>query len=105
MSFLVDGVLVDMSFGTGAVKVTPAHDPNDYICGKRNNLDFIVVLSEDGKIAPIGGKFAGSVCCVESRIEKYQPSLFPGLMRYDARISMEQELDSLGLLRGKEVGN
>lgn len=49
-----------MTFGTGAVKVTPAHDPNDYTCGKRNNLDFIIVLTEDGKIAANGGaKFAG----------------------------------------------
>jgi valyl-tRNA synthetase len=81
---ITDDVLVDMSFGTGAVKVTPAHDPNDYTCGKRNNLDFIIVLSEDGKIAPNGGKFAG-------------------MMRYDARVAMEDELTKLGLLRGKEV--
>jgi len=79
-----DDVLVDMSFGTGAVKVTPAHDPNDYTCGKRNNLDFIIVLTEDGKIAANGGQFAG-------------------LMRYDARIAMEEELGKRGLLRGKEV--
>ena len=56
----LDGTLVDMLFGTGAVKVTPAHDPNDYQCGKRNNLEFIVVLTEDGKIATNGGKFAGN---------------------------------------------
>ncbi len=80
---ITDGELVDMNFGTGAVKVTPAHDPNDYSCGKRNNLEFIIVLSEDGKIAANGGKFAG-------------------LMRYDARITMEKELESLGLLRGKQ---
>lgn len=48
-----------MAFGTGAVKVTPAHDPNDYTCGKRNNLEFIIVLTEDGKIAANGGKYAG----------------------------------------------
>ena len=81
---ITDAVLVDMSFGTGAVKVTPAHDPNDYTCGKRNNLDFIIVLSEDGKIAPNGGAFAG-------------------MMRYDARIAMEEALTKLGQLRGKEV--
>lgn len=54
-----DGELVDMSFGTGAVKVTPAHDPNDYLCGKRNELEFIIVLAEDGSIAANGGEFAG----------------------------------------------
>eukprot|EP01036_Dinobryon_divergens_P032131 gene32131-41661_t len=72
-----------MSFGTGAVKVTPAHDPNDYLCGKRNNLEFITVLSGDGSIAANGGEFAG-------------------LMRYDARVLMEERLKTLGLFRGKE---
>ncbi len=81
---VTDDVLVDMSFGTGAVKVTPAHDPNDYTCGKRHGLDFIIVLTEDGKIASNGGQFAG-------------------MMRYDARIAMEKELQTLGLYRGKEV--
>jgi len=81
---ITDGELVDMSFGTGAVKVTPAHDPNDYLCGKRNNLEFMTVLTDDGRIAANGGQFAG-------------------MMRYDARIEMEKALDALGLLRGKEV--
>jgi len=38
MKVIVDDILVDMSFGTGAVKITPAHDPNDFECGVRNNL-------------------------------------------------------------------
>jgi len=38
MKIIADSVLVDMAFGTGAVKVTPAHDSNDFECGKRNNL-------------------------------------------------------------------
>ncbi len=81
---ICDGVLVDMNFGTGAVKVTPAHDPNDYNCGKRNNLEFIVMLSEDGSIAASGGKYAG-------------------MMRYDAREKIEKDLQALGLLRGKAI--
>lgn len=72
-----------MNFGTGAVKITPAHDPNDYLCGKRNNLDFVIILTEDGKIAENGGTFAG-------------------MMRYDARIAMEKALKELGLWRNKE---
>lgn len=49
-----------MEFGTGAVKVTPAHDPNDYTCGKRNNLEFHIVLNENGTINNHGGnKYAG----------------------------------------------
>lgn len=38
---VTDDILVDMNFGTGAVKITPAHDPNDFECGKRHNLEFI----------------------------------------------------------------
>lgn len=54
-----DAELVDMSFGTGAVKITPAHDPNDYATGKRHNLDCINILDDDGKINAQGGQFAG----------------------------------------------
>jgi valyl-tRNA synthetase len=82
---ITDSILVDMSFGTGAVKVTPAHDHNDYLCGKRNNLEFIIMLTDDGKILnspTIAGQFAG-------------------MMRYDARIAMEEEMKKLGLFRGK----
>lgn len=56
---ITDATLVDMTFGTGAVKITPAHDPNDYACGKRQGLEFIVILTEEGKIAANGGKYAG----------------------------------------------
>jgi len=70
---VTDPVLVDMSFGTGAVKITPAHDPNDYECGKRHNLKFITMLAPDGSINENG-----------------QP--FTGLMRYDARIQVEAAL-------------
>mmetsp|Transcript_17994 Transcript_17994/g.29072 ORF Transcript_17994/g.29072 Transcript_17994/m.29072 type:complete len:1073 (+) Transcript_17994:108-3326(+) len=81
---ITDPELVDMTFGTGAVKITPAHDPNDYECGKRHNLDFITVLTADGAINHHGG-----------------PE-FEGMMRYDARIAMEEALDKKGLLKGKE---
>lgn len=82
---ITDGILVDMNFGTGAVKITPAHDPNDYNCGKRNNLEFIIMMTLDGRInTTSGGKFAG-------------------MMRYDARIAIEKELEEMGLYRGKEV--
>jgi len=50
---------VDMQFGTGAVKVTPAHDPNDYILGKKHNLDFINILRPDGSMNQQAGKFFG----------------------------------------------
>lgn len=50
---------VDPSFGTGMVKVTPAHDPNDYQMGLSHNLPFINILTPDGKINENGGSFAG----------------------------------------------
>lgn len=50
---------VDSSFGTGCVKVTPAHDPNDFEMGKRHNLPFINILNKDGTINENGGDFAG----------------------------------------------
>ena len=73
---VLDPVLVDMTFGTGAVKITPAHDPNDYECGKRHNLEFITILNPDGSINEAGGA----------------PE-FVGMMRYDARIAMEEALE------------
>jgi len=54
-----DDILVDMEFGTGAVKVTPAHDFNDFETGKRHNLEEINVINEDGKINALGGKYEG----------------------------------------------
>ena len=80
---IADPVLVDMAFGTGAVKVTPAHDYNDFKCGERNNLEKINILTEDGKINENGGKFAG-------------------MMRFDCRRAIEKELNELGLYVGKE---
>jgi valyl-tRNA synthetase len=51
---------VDMEFGTGCLKITPAHDINDYEIGIRNNLDSIDIFNDDGTINPRAGKFAGS---------------------------------------------
>lgn len=50
---------VDSSFGTGAVKVTPAHDPNDFEMGKRHNLEFINILNKDGTLNENAGEFQG----------------------------------------------
>ena len=55
---------VDMEFGTGFVKVTPAHDPNDYEVGKRHNLEFITIFDEKGILNELCGEFAG-----EERLE------------------------------------
>jgi len=50
---------VDASFGTGCVKITPAHDPNDFEMGKRHNLPFINILNKDGSLNENGGEFQG----------------------------------------------
>ncbi len=50
---------VDREFGTGALKITPAHDPNDYEIGLRHNLEFITVLNENAEINEYGGPYAG----------------------------------------------
>lgn len=54
-----DPITVDMAFGTGAVKITPAHDANDYECGKRHNLEFINLLNDDGTYNENAGPYAG----------------------------------------------
>jgi valyl-tRNA synthetase len=78
---VLDDILVDMAFGTGAVKITPAHDPNDYECGKRNSLEEIDILDDNGAINEAGAPFAG-------------------IMRFDAREQIRTKLDAMGLYRG-----
>lgn len=56
---ITDSVAVDMSFGTGAVKMTPAHDQNDYEVGVRHKLEFINVLNDDGTLNANAGEFEG----------------------------------------------
>ncbi|MES1914276.1 MAG: hypothetical protein MHM6MM_006368, partial [Cercozoa sp. M6MM] len=80
---ITDAELVDMEFGTGCVKITPAHDHNDFECGKRHNLEQIDVLTDDGRINDNGGRFAG-------------------MMRFDARYKIIEALEAEGLFMGKE---
>jgi valyl-tRNA synthetase len=59
-----------MAFGTGAVKITPAHDPNDYECGKRHDLEFINIMNDDGTFNENAGEkfkvgFPSFLCRVE----------------------------------------
>lgn len=56
---IADGILVDKELGTGSVKVTPAHDHNDYACGQRNDLPVINILNADGTINENGGSYEG----------------------------------------------
>ncbi|WP_303815596.1 valine--tRNA ligase [Acidaminococcus timonensis] len=70
---------VDLEFGTGAVKITPAHDPNDYEVGERHNLEKIVVIGLDGKMTKAAGKYEGED-------------------RYECRKHIVQDLKDMGLL-------
>ena len=76
---IVTDSYVDMEFGTGVVKITPAHDPNDFEVGKRHNLPEINIMNDDATINANGGKFEG-------------------MDRYEARKAIVEELDSMGLL-------
>ncbi len=76
---IVADAYVEKDFGTGVVKITPAHDPNDFEVGKRHNLPEINIMNDDATINKNGGKFAG-------------------LDRYEARRQIVKELDTMGLL-------
>lgn len=70
---------VDMEFGTGAVKITPAHDPNDFEVGKRHNLPQVVAIGEDGRMTELAGKYKG-------------------MDRYEAREAVVNDLKEQGYL-------
>ena len=70
---------VDQEFGTGAVKITPAHDPNDFALGQRHELEFINILKDDGTMNRNAGP------------------MFEGKKRFDARYQVKDELQKLGL--------
>ncbi len=76
---IVEDSYVDMEFGTGVVKITPAHDPNDFMVGQRHNLEVINIMNDDATINENGGKYAG-------------------MDRYVAREAIVKDLDALGLL-------
>ena len=59
MKIIADDILVDKDFGTGAVKITPCHDPNDFACGERHNLKMINIFNDDGTLNENGGEFKG----------------------------------------------
>lgn len=76
---LISDEYVEMDFGTGVVKITPAHDPNDYEVGLRHNLPIVNILTDDAKINENGGAYKG-------------------LDRYDARKKIIDDLKSIGLI-------
>ncbi|KAF9205035.1 hypothetical protein BGZ49_004549 [Haplosporangium sp. Z 27] len=85
LPIICDSELVDMEFGTGAVKVTPAHDPNDYACGRRHGLPIVNILEKDGTF---------NANCGSKAYEK--------MSRFDVREKIIEELVALGVYRGKD---
>ena len=84
-----------MAFGTGAVKITPAHDPNDYEVGMRHKLEFINILNDDGTFnANAGEKFQVKDLLL-SRHVNYSLCL-QGMKRFHARVAVVQALKDAG---------
>ena len=84
LPIVLDKELVDMTKGTGCVKITPSHDENDFKCGLRHKLEFINILTDSGHM--------------NENVHKD----FQGMFRYDARLELETRLTKMGLYRGTE---
>lgn len=80
---VIEDRYVDIEFGTGCLKVTPAHDKNDYMLGKNHNLDSIDIFNENGTLNEHGGKYAG-------------------MDRFDCRKVIANDLKEAGLLEKEE---
>jgi valyl-tRNA synthetase len=78
LRIVTDPILVILNFGTGAVKVTPGHDPNDFECGVRNKLPMPELFTDSGEINEVGGP------------------LFQGMKRFDARNAVLEKLKEKG---------
>ena len=76
---LIADEYVEEGFGTGAVKITPAHDPNDYLVGQRHNLETIKVIGDDGIMNELSGKYKG-------------------MDRFEARKAVVSDLEAMGCL-------
>ena len=76
---VIEDDYVDMEFGTGAVKITPAHDPNDFEVGQRHSLPQLIVMNEDGTMNEKAGKYEG-------------------MTRFECRKAIVKDLDSIGQL-------
>lgn len=95
---VADPVLVDMNFGTGAVKVTPAHDFNDFETGKRHHLDLFNILDEHAKITQTPE--APSTIAAQINTSAWRD--FAGLDRFVARAQVKEKILALGLDRGRK---
>ena len=76
---VIEDEYVDIEFGTGCLKVTPAHDPNDYMLGQKHGLESIDIFTDDAKISPEGG-------------------MYVGMDRFDVRKQIAEDLQAAGLI-------
>ena len=86
LPIITDSIAVDQTFGTGAVKITPAHDPKDYDVGERHNLPFVSILRDDGTLVDD-----------EAVVGKWK-----GMKRFHVRVGIVEELKRVGLYVGVE---
>ncbi len=77
---IIEDEYVDSSFGTGAVKITPAHDPNDFEVGKRHNLDIVVAIDDNGKMTK-------------------EALHYQGMDRFECRVKLVNELEAKGFMK------
>ncbi len=80
---VIEDRYVDIEFGTGCLKVTPAHDKNDYMLGKKHNLETIDIFNEDGTVAEVAG-------------------MYVGMDRFDVRRQIAMDLEAAGLMEKVE---
>ena len=80
---VIEDRYVEIEFGTGCLKVTPAHDKNDYMLGKKHNLETIDIFNEDATVAPVAG-------------------MYVGMDRFDCRKAIVEDLRKAGLLEKEE---
>ncbi|QOJ15080.1 MAG: valine--tRNA ligase [Planctomycetia bacterium] len=101
---IADPILVSREFGTGCVKVTPAHDPNDYECGKRHSLVFINILTPDGFMNSSAGGQADDAARASGSSGPFTPGVhdYRGLSKSDARKRVVADLERLGYLERVE---
>jgi valyl-tRNA synthetase len=83
LKVITDGTLVDMNYGTGCVKITPAHDQNDFECGKRHNLEMIQIFNDDG-------------------LMNYNCGQFEGMKRFECRAKLLSLMKERGIFRGDQ---
>lgn len=112
---IIEDYLVDPEFGTGVVKVTPAHDPNDYQMGLTHRLPFINIMTPDGKINENGGRFAGMTmqdarnAVVDAMkelgyVEKIEPHLNRVGVSYRSKATIEPYLSKQWFIRMENFG-